>query len=93
MVNIFQFRFNDEWVSAALGKIGLSLSSLYKNNTLNGDINDRFGKQLRYTRNPIHQARFLLEQGSLLLKKPNQNIQEVGQVLLGRLLETFKVVL
>ena len=69
------------------------LSSLYKNNTWNGDINDRFEQQLRYTRNPIHKARFLLEQGSLLLKNPNQNIQEVGQVLLGRLLETFKVVL
>ena len=63
------------------------LSSWYKNNTWNGDINDRFEKQLRYTRNPIHKARFLLEQGSLLLKNPNQNIQEVGQVLLGRLLE------
>ena len=59
----------------------------YKNKTWNGDIDERFEKQLRYTRNPIHKAEYLLVQGCLLLENPNQNIQEVGQVLLSRLLE------
>lgn len=61
--------------------------SWYKNKTWNGDIDTRFEKQLRYTRNPIHKAEYLLVQGSLLLENPNQNIQEVGQVLLSRLIE------
>ena len=63
------------------------LNNWYKNRTWNGDIDERFEKNLRYTRNPIHKAGYLLEQGSLLLENPNQNIQEVGQVLLGRLLD------
>ena len=64
-----------------------STDSWYKNRTWNGDIDTRFEKQLRYTRNPIHKAEYLLVQGCLLLDNPNQNIQEVGQVLLFRLLE------
>jgi hypothetical protein len=63
------------------------LNTWYKNRTWNGDIDERFEKNLRYTRNPIHKAGYLLEQGSLLLENPNQNIQEVGQVLLNRLIE------
>ena len=58
------------------------LNTWYKNRTWNGDIDERFEKNLRYTRNPIHKAGYLLEQGSLLLENPNPNIQEVGQVLL-----------
>lgn len=61
--------------------------SWFKNKTWNGDIDTRFEKQLRYTRNPIHKAAYLLVQGSLLLENPNENIQEVGQVLLSRLIE------
>ena len=61
--------------------------SWYKNRTWNGDIDTRFEKQLRYTRNPIYKAEYLLVQGSLLLDNANQNIQEVGQVLLSRLIE------
>jgi len=64
-----------------------STDSWYKNKTWNGDIDTRFEKQLRYTRNPIHKAEYLLVQGSLLLNNPNQNIQEVGLVLLSRLIE------
>jgi tetratricopeptide (TPR) repeat protein len=64
-----------------------STDSWYKNRTWNGDIDTRFEKQLRYTRNPIHKAEYLLTQGSLLLENPNQNIQEVGQVLLSRLID------
>ncbi len=62
-------------------------SAWYNNRTWNGDIDTRFEKQLRYTRNPIHKAEYLLVQGSLLLDNPNQNIQEVGQVLLNRLID------
>ena len=64
-----------------------STDSWYKNRTWNGDIDTRFEKQLRYTRNPIHKAEYLLTQGTLLLENANQNIQEVGQVLLSRLIE------
>ncbi len=62
-------------------------SSWYNNRTWNGDIDTRFEKQLRYTRNPIHKAEYLLTQGTLLLDNPTPNIQEVGQVLLNRLID------
>ncbi len=59
----------------------------YKNKTWNGDIDTRFEKQLRYTRNAINRARFLQVQGGMLLDNPADNIQEVGEVILGRLFE------
>jgi tetratricopeptide (TPR) repeat protein len=62
-------------------------SAWYNNRTWNGDIDTRFEKQLRYTRNPIHKAEYLLVQGSLLLDNNAPNIQEVGQVLLNRLID------
>ena len=61
--------------------------SWYKNKTWNGDIDSRFEKQLRYTRNGTHKAEYLQIQGCLLLENPAENIQEVGQVLLSRLFE------
>lgn len=63
--------------------------SWYKNKTWNGDIDSRFERQLRYTRNELHKASYLQVQGCLLLDNAAANIQEVGQVLLDRLFEGF----
>lgn len=63
--------------------------SWYKNKTWNGEIDSRFERQLRYTRNELHKASYLQVQGCLLLDNAAANIQEVGQVLLDRLFEGF----
>ncbi len=63
--------------------------SWYKNKTWNGDIDRVFEKNLRYERNETHKAICLQEQGCLLLHNSSEKIQEVGLVLLSRLLEDY----
>lgn len=64
--------------------------SWYKNKTWNGDIDRVFEKNLRYERNETHKATYLQEQGCWLLLNSNEKIQEVGLVLLSRLLEDYR---
>ena len=63
--------------------------SWYKNKTWNGDIDTVFERKLRYERNEIRKATYLQEQGCLLLQNSSENIQEVGLVLLSRLMEDY----
>src|SRR5688572_8157999 len=62
-------------------------TSWYQNRTWTSDIDTKFEKNLRYTRNPIHKAEYLQVQGCLLLESRDEKIQEVGQHLLSRLFE------
>lgn len=64
--------------------------SWYKNKTWNGDIDRVFEKNLRYERNETNKATYLQEQGCLLLQNSSEKIQEVGLVLLSRLLEDYR---
>lgn len=63
--------------------------SWYKNKTWDGDRDRVFEKKLRYERNATLKATYLQEQGCLLLQNSSEKIQEVGLVLLSRLLEDY----
>ncbi|MBC7422309.1 MAG: hypothetical protein H7334_02525 [Ferruginibacter sp.] len=64
-------------------------SEWYTNRTWNGEIDTKFEKYLKHTRDPANKASFMQLQGGLLLDNNQQNVQDVGVSLLSRVIEDY----
>ncbi len=64
-------------------------SEWYTNRTWSGDIDAKFEKYLKHTRDPTNKADYMQLQGGLLLDNNQQNVQDVGVGLLTRVIEDF----
>ena len=64
-------------------------SEWYTNRTWSGEIDARFEKYLKHTRDPANKADYMQLQGGLLLDNNQQNVQDVGVGLLSRVIEDY----
>lgn len=64
-------------------------SEWYTNRTWNGNIDSKFEKYFKHTRDAANKAAYLQIQGALLLDNNQQNVQNVGVALLTRAIEDF----